>query len=485
MRPSLLASSPQEEITNGDRVWFTFELSESILFLHNPSLSVIDNVRLVTKKRLLSMICSIGSSGDCIDVNNGEVEDATVASDRYDVYNFFHCSFSLLVRAIANGPMSVRVPHKLITDLAGNELAGDLTESIVVEKVVISVSWSAVAVTLDKVMKPILVMEFNKQVQISGSESSQSIIVTHPRINSPSIVVTLIIPHLQISKTDLILRNEQIRFPLSSSFEFHNSYSIRIPSGLIRDSVNNYYRGCVDEEIIIPSYSMQPLAILNQMNQSSFIFVILPLIVGIYVSALGYRNLYYSVIFVNASLFLFILYYILISVIFEEFQKSNVLWRSIVELVCVVVSLLLSHLLLRYAAKFAMHFFVGNVCWLASNWFVRLITDIIVMKVKYLLMYVLFLEFTNRSVFYILIGITIIFGIFGCWISLNTQTQYLLIVSAAGAGLVVEAITAIIRWSLQSSYRVYGAPLGLIWDSLCIICNCLLFVLIYRFQKHV
>ena len=42
-------------------------------------------------------------------------------------------SFSLLARAIHNGRVSVRVPHQLITDLAGNELAGDLTESIVVK----------------------------------------------------------------------------------------------------------------------------------------------------------------------------------------------------------------------------------------------------------------------------------------------------------------------------------------------------------------
>ena len=82
MRPSLLASTPHEERTNGDRIWFTFELSESILFLYNPQLSLIDNVRLVTQERLMSMVCSVGSSGDCIEVDNGEVEDAMVASDR-------------------------------------------------------------------------------------------------------------------------------------------------------------------------------------------------------------------------------------------------------------------------------------------------------------------------------------------------------------------------------------------------------------------
>ena len=84
MRPSLLASSPQEERTNGDKIWFTFELSESILFLFNPRLSLIDNVRLVTQERLMSMVCSVGGSGDCITVENGEVEDGVVACDRYE-----------------------------------------------------------------------------------------------------------------------------------------------------------------------------------------------------------------------------------------------------------------------------------------------------------------------------------------------------------------------------------------------------------------
>ena len=49
---------------------------------YQSQLSLIDNVRLVTQERLMSMVCSVGSSGDCIEVDNGEVEDAMVASDR-------------------------------------------------------------------------------------------------------------------------------------------------------------------------------------------------------------------------------------------------------------------------------------------------------------------------------------------------------------------------------------------------------------------
>ena len=97
-------------------------------------------------------------------------------------------SFSLLARAIHNGRVSVRVPHQLITDLAGNELAGDLTESIV--------SWRAVAVSFDKVIKPILILEFNKQVQISDFQTAQSILVSHPRISAHYIVMTEIFHYL-------------------------------------------------------------------------------------------------------------------------------------------------------------------------------------------------------------------------------------------------------------------------------------------------
>ena len=105
-------------------------------------------------------------------------------------------SFSLLARAIHNGRVSVRVPHQLITDLAGNELAGDLTESIVVEKQTIIVSWRAVAVSFDKVIKPILILEFNKQVQISDFQTAQSILVSHPRISAHYIVMTEIFHYL-------------------------------------------------------------------------------------------------------------------------------------------------------------------------------------------------------------------------------------------------------------------------------------------------
>ena len=105
-------------------------------------------------------------------------------------------SISLLARAIHNGRVSVRIPHQLITDWAGNELAGDLTESIVVEKQTIVVSWRAIAVSFDKIMKPILILEFNKQVQISDFQAAQSIIVSHPRISAHYIVMTEIIHYL-------------------------------------------------------------------------------------------------------------------------------------------------------------------------------------------------------------------------------------------------------------------------------------------------
>ena len=99
-------------------------------------------------------------------------------------------SFSLLVRASQNGRVSVRVPHQLITDLAGNELAGDLTESIIVEKQTIFVSWKALAVSFDKSIKPILILEFNKKVQISDFETALSIVISHPHISTRYIVMT-------------------------------------------------------------------------------------------------------------------------------------------------------------------------------------------------------------------------------------------------------------------------------------------------------
>ena len=75
--------------------------------------------------------------------------------------------------------------------------------------------------------------------------------------------------------------------------------------------------------------------------------------------------------------------------------------------------------------------------------------------------------------------------IIGWFMPVNTQTQYLLLVSAAGAELFVEAITAVIRRTLLRSSSVYGAPLGVLWECVCIVCESLIFVLLYRFQKHV
>ena len=136
----------------------------------------------------------------------------------------------------------------------------------------------------------------------------------------------------------------------------------------------------------VQSHSLQPLTVLSQMNESSLLFIIMPIIVGIYVGLVGYRNLYYSVLSLNASFFSCVLYYVTISVSFESFQKTTQLWRCCIELVCVIVSLLVSHLILRYGGKLSVHLFCGHVLFFTMLALIRLVIDLIVMKEKYLLM---------------------------------------------------------------------------------------------------
>ena len=83
VRPSFLYSTPEESITNSKFIWFTFELSEPILLLPDDRLSLVENVKLVSERRLLSMICSEGMSGDCIEVLNANVIEGIVADSRY------------------------------------------------------------------------------------------------------------------------------------------------------------------------------------------------------------------------------------------------------------------------------------------------------------------------------------------------------------------------------------------------------------------
>ena len=82
VRPSFLYSTPEESITNSQFIWFTFELSEPIFLLPDDRFSLVENVRLVSERRLLSMICSEGMSGDCIEVLNANVIEGIVADSR-------------------------------------------------------------------------------------------------------------------------------------------------------------------------------------------------------------------------------------------------------------------------------------------------------------------------------------------------------------------------------------------------------------------
>ena len=60
----------RKSITNSKFIGFAFELSKPILLLLNECLSLVENVKLVWKRRLLSMICFDRMFGDCIDVWN-------------------------------------------------------------------------------------------------------------------------------------------------------------------------------------------------------------------------------------------------------------------------------------------------------------------------------------------------------------------------------------------------------------------------------
>ena len=92
--------------------------------------------------------------------------------------------FSLHVQAKANGIVSIRIPHNLISDWAGNLLVEDLTEQIDVREREIAIKNIQMVFTAGKSMRPWATILFNSNVMIEECSETQAIIVTSLSTNT-------------------------------------------------------------------------------------------------------------------------------------------------------------------------------------------------------------------------------------------------------------------------------------------------------------
>ena len=90
----------------------------------------------------------------------------------------------MYVQAKANGLVSIRIPHSLISDWAGNLLIEDLTEQIYVRESDIAIKTIRMVFTAGKVMQPWATISFNSNEMIEECSEKQAIVVTSLNTNT-------------------------------------------------------------------------------------------------------------------------------------------------------------------------------------------------------------------------------------------------------------------------------------------------------------
>lgn len=188
----------------------------------------------------------------------------------------------------------------------------------------------------------------------------------------------------------LVVKNNLIALPLSQSFEHTQQLSISIPSGFIRDEVNNYFCGSNDREVVVHTGQFFSLSILQKMSSSTYLIAFLTLIAGIYTGMRGYRNLLNSMVLTNIAFITFILIAFACSVQFSsQFFTSNYVYiHYTAEAVVLVTSCLISYWLTRISIITAWKGVVMVTLCLCGITIVRLVTDIISLFTPLITMYV-------------------------------------------------------------------------------------------------
>lgn len=237
--------------------------------LYDPALSLVENLQLLTKERLLSTICAVGTTGDCISIVNGSVKDVSVSSDR----------LSFLIKSNGGGLLSIFIPTSLITDLSGNRLRESIHHNVYVGPSSLSlIRTTTVAFSTNRIA-PMVLLRFSNPMSVSEKADSSSIAVY--KDNSVS----------SLNRSDIIIIGPNVLIPFDTMYSSLSSYTIRIPPGYLRDTYSNYFQGYKDEELTVTSTSLFPLSSLELLSQSFVLIGAVNLFVGAVSAFAGYSLL--------------------------------------------------------------------------------------------------------------------------------------------------------------------------------------------------
>ena len=173
------------------------------------------------------------------------------------------------------------------------------------------------------------------------------------------------------------VHNDILLLPLDRQFDFRGSYAVIIPAGVIRDKEGNYFRGTVDDELVVNPRGFRLLATLQTVNQKSLLFPVFLVVAGIYASLAGYRNLYYSILFVNAAGISLLFILLLVSLLFQTLAGKGFYFVMLVEVVSAGIGLLISTFFLRLLPGVAIRLFCAIGVIIAALPLLRCVGDIV------------------------------------------------------------------------------------------------------------
>lgn len=208
----------------------------------------------------------MGTTGDCISILNGSVQDVSVSSDR----------ISFLLKSNGEGLLSIFIPTSLITDLSGNQLREYIHHNVYIGPSSLSLLRTTIVAFSTNRIAPMVLLRFSNPMTVSEKPDSSSITISKDNYVS------------YLNRSDIIIIGSNVLVPFDTIYTSVASYIIHIPPGYLKDVFSNYYKGCKDEELIVTSASLFPLSALELMSKSFLLIGAVNLCVGAISAVAGY-----------------------------------------------------------------------------------------------------------------------------------------------------------------------------------------------------
>ena len=147
------------------------------------------------------------------------------------------------------------------------------------------------------------------------------------------------------------MKNNKISFQLSSSFEHTTQFAVAIPSGFLRDDVNNFFQGSSDTEVVLYSQMYYSLSILQKLTSCMDVIAIITFISAMYIGIVGYRNLSQSVLLTCTAYFTFVFSIIAVHLNFSFIHNPHSYLHYLLDMIILLLAVGCANWLVKLSVK--------------------------------------------------------------------------------------------------------------------------------------